>query len=400
MRWYFLIILTWNFVCVRTRNDLTWMQLRVILIEKQLGMPVYGRFHRKGRYHMSEVTKIPFGVTSSGKPVDQYTLQSGQLSCDILTYGGALRSFRAPDRDGKIVDVLLGYDNMAAYEAQDKFMGALIGRFANRIGGAAFQLDGKMYQLAKNDGPNHLHGGPCGFDKQVWTVEDASADSLTLSLVSPDGQENYPGTLTVRVVYTLSETGLSIDYQARSDKDTLCNLTNHAYFNLSGHDSGPVTGQTIQLFAGQYLPIRAGSIPTGELAPVAGTPMDLRQPQAIGARIDEDFTQLRLAGGYDHCWAVDGEADVLRPAARAASPKTGIVMETLTTLPGVQFYAGNYLDGCPRGKGGAPYAKRWGFCLETQFYPDAPHHPGFPAPLLRRGETQRSKTVYRFETAG
>lgn len=167
MRWYFLIILTWNFVCVRTRNDLTWMQLRVILIEKQLGMPVYGRFHRKGRYHMSEVTKIPFGVTSSGKPVDQYTLQSGRLSCDILTYGGALRSFRAPDRDGKIVDVLLGYDNMAAYEAQDKFMGALIGRFANRIGGAAFQLDGKMYQLAKNDGPNHLHGGPCGFDKQV-----------------------------------------------------------------------------------------------------------------------------------------------------------------------------------------------------------------------------------------
>lgn len=396
MRWYFLIILTWNFVCVRTRNDLTWMQLRVILIEKQLGMPVYGRFHRKGRYHMAEVTKIPFGVTSSGKPVDQYTLQSGRLSCDILTYGGALRSFRAPDRDGKIVDVLLGYDNMAAYEAQDKFMGALIGRFANRIGGAAFQLDGKMYQLAKNDGPNHLHGGPCGFDKQVWTVEDASADSLTLSLVSPDGQENYPGTLTVRVVYTLSETGLSIDYQARSDKDTLCNLTNHAYFNLSGHDSGPVLDQTIQIFAGAYTPTDSGSIPTGELAPVDGTPMDLRQPKAIGADIDAPFDQLTMAGGYDHNWVLTGADGSLRTAAKAYSPESGIELEVLTTLPAVQFYAGNYLPGSPAGKNGAPYDKRWGFCLESQIFPDAPHHDRFPSAVLRAGDTYHHCTVFRF----
>lgn len=345
---------------------------------------------------MAEVTKIPFGVTSGGKAVDQYTLQAGPLSCDILTYGGALRSFRTPDRDGKTVDVLLGFDDMAAYEAQDKFMGALIGRFANRIGGAAFQLNGKAYQLAKNDGPNHLHGGPCGFDKQVWTVEDASGDSLTLSLFSPDGQENYPGTLTVKVVYTLTEAGLSIDYQARSDQDTLCNLTNHSYFNLSGHDSGPVLDQTIQIFADAYTPTDSGSIPTGELASVAGTPMDLRQPKAIGAEIDADFEQLTMAGGYDHNWVLAGADGSLRTAAKAFSPASGIELEVLTTLPAVQFYAGNYLPGCPAGKNGASYGKRWGFCLESQVFPDAPHHDHFPTAVLRAGETYHQTTVFRF----
>lgn len=345
---------------------------------------------------MAEVTKIPFGVTSGGKAVDQYTLQAGLLSCDILTYGGALRSFRVPDRSGKTVDVLLGFDSMADYEAQDKFMGALIGRFANRIGGAAFRLGGRDYQLAKNDGPNHLHGGPCGFDKQVWTVEDASSSSLTLSLVSPDGQENYPGTLTVRVVYTLTETGLSIDYQAQSDQDTLCNLTNHSYFNLSGHDSGPVLDQTIQIFADAYTPTDSGSIPTGELAPVDGTPMDLRQPKAIGAEIDAPFQQLTMAGGYDHNWVLSGADGSLRSAAKAFSPVTGIQMEVLTTQPAVQFYAGNYLPGCPAGKNGAPYDKRWGFCLESQVFPDAPHHDNFPTALLRAGDTYHQTTVFRF----
>lgn len=345
---------------------------------------------------MAEVTKIPFGVTSGGKAVDQYTLQAGPLSCDILTYGGALRSFRVPDRSGKTVDVLLGFDSMADYEAQDKFMGALIGRFANRIGGAAFRLGGRDYQLAKNDGPNHLHGGPCGFDKQVWTVEDASSSSLTLSLVSPDGQENYPGTLTVRVVYTLTETGLSIDYQAQSDQDTLCNLTNHSYFNLSGHDSGPVLDQTIQIFADAYTPTDSGSIPTGELAPVDGTPMDLCQPKAIGAEIDAPFQQLTMAGGYDHNWVLSGADGSLRSAAKAFSPVTGIQMEVLTTQPAVQFYAGNYLPGCPAGKNGAPYDKRWGFCLESQVFPDAPHHDNFPTALLRAGDTYHQTTVFRF----
>ena len=344
--------------------------------------------------------KTSFGVLPDGRTVDQLTLRAGSLRCQIITYGGALQSLHVPDRDGKPVDVLLGFDTLDGYLAQTCFIGALIGRYGNRIAGARFSLGGRDYTLPANEGENHLHGGPDGFDKRLWTVASLTEDAVVLTLRSPDGDMGYPGCLDARVTYRLTPGALTIEYEATSTEDSYCNLTNHAYFNLSGHDSGPVTGQTIQLFAGQYLPIRAGSIPTGELAPVAGTPMDLRQPQAIGARIDEDFTQLRLAGGYDHCWAVDGEADVLRPAARAASPETGIVMETLTTLPGVQFYAGNYLDGCPRGKGGAPYARRWGFCLETQFYPDAPHHPGFPAPLLRRGETQRSKTVYRFETAG
>ena len=198
------------------------------------------------------------------------------------------------------------------------------------------------------------------------------------------------------MTYRLEEGGLTIAYQARTDKDTLCNLTNHAYFNLSGHDSGPVTGQTIQIFAGHYTPTGAGSIPTGEIAPVDGTPMDLRRPAPIGARIDEPFEQLVLAGGYDHNWVLDGEPGSLRTAARASSPETGIALEVLTTLSGVQFYAGNYLDGCPAGKGGAPYGRRWGFCLETQLFPDSPHHPNFPSAVLRAGEVWEHTTALRF----
>lgn len=343
---------------------------------------------------------IPFGALPGGGTAGLLALQAGPLRCQIITYGGALQSLTVPGRDGRPVDVLLGFDSLDGYRAQTCFLGALIGRYGNRIAGARFSLGGKEYRLPANEGENHLHGGPDGFDKRLWTVASLTGDTAVLTLRSPDGDMGYPGCLDARVTYRLTPSALEIEYEAASTGDTYCNLTNHAYFNLSGHGSGPVTAQTIQLFASRYLPTGAGSIPTGELAPVAGTPMDLREPLAIGARIDEDFEQLRLAGGYDHCWAVDGETGTLRPAARAYSPETGIVMEALTTLPGVQFYTGNYLDGCPKGKGGAPYAKRWGFCLETQYYPDAPHHPDFPTPLLRRGETRRSKTVYRFETAG
>ena len=282
------------------------------------------------------------------------------------------------------------------YRRQDKYLGALVGRVANRIGGARFSLGGREYPLAANNGENHIHGGLAGFDRQVWQVEEAGADRLVLSLFSPDGQEGYPGDLSVRVTYTLSPEGLSIAYWARSSRDTLCNLTSHSYFNLNGHASGPVAGQYIQINAGRYTPADGGSIPTGELAPVEGTPMDLRAGVRIGARIDEDFPQLTMAGGYDHNWVVDGPAGTLRPAARAWSEETGIVLAVSTTMPGVQFYTGNYLDGCPAGKGNAPYGKRWGFCLETQFFPDAVHHPEFPSPVLRAGAEYRQETRFCF----
>ena len=339
---------------------------------------------------------IRFGVMPDGTEVEQYTLRAGALECDIITYGGALRSLRVPDKQGNTVDILLGFDTLEDYRKQDKYMGALIGRYANRIGGATFTLNGTAYTLASNDGANHLHGGLVGFDKQVWTVEHATEHSLVLSLFSPDGQENYPGNLRARVTYTLTTDGLTIDYLAESDQDTLCNLTNHAYFNLAGHNSGDVSAQEVQIFADAYTPTDSHSIPTGEIASVAGTPMDLRQPIAIGAGVDGAFQQLRWAGGYDHNWAIQGESGTLRLAARAVCPSNGITLETLTTLPGVQFYSGNYLDNCPLGKGGAPYAKRWGFCLETQLFPDAPHHANFASALLRKGEQFTHTTVYRF----
>jgi aldose 1-epimerase len=295
------------------------------------------------------------------------------------------------------VDVLLGFDSLEDYRRQDKYLGAIVGRYANRIGGASFTIDAATYPVAANDGgKNHLHGGVTGFDKQIWTVMGAGEKSLTLALESPHGQEGYPGNLTVQVTYTLSEDALTIDYAASADRPTLCNLTNHAYFNLSGHQSGPVTDQLIRLFADAYTPADPSSIPTGEILPVAGTPMDLREPTAIGAHIDEDFPQLTQAGGYDHNWVINGPSGVLRPAAWAHSPATGITLEALTTQPGVQFYTGNYLDGCPAGKNDAVYGRRHGFCLEAQLFPDSPHHPNFPSATLRPGETWRASTVYRF----
>ena len=343
---------------------------------------------------------IPFGVMPDGTPVEEYTLRRGALSCGVITFGGSLRALRVPDRDGNPVDVLLGLDSLEDYRTHGKSMGALVGRFANRIGGAKFTLNSVSYSLAaNNNGVNHLHGGLVGFSQRVWKAEDAGEDHLTLSLFSPDGEEGYPGNLTVRVTYTLTETELRIAYWARSDRDTVCNLTNHAYFNLSGHGSGPVLDQTIQLLADRYTPADPLSIPTGEIAPVEGTPMDLRQPVPMGKRIEEDFPQLRQAGGYDHNWIPNGEPGTLRPIARAASQATGITMEVLSTLPGVQFYTGNYLAGCPAGKDGAPYGSRWGFCLETQFFPDSPNHPNFPSCVLRAGEVFDHTAVFRFGAA-
>ncbi len=343
-----------------------------------------------------EQQRIPFGTMPDGTAVELISLEREGTLCRILTYGGAIQTLMVPDRTGQPLDVALGFDSLEDYRRQDKYIGALIGRYGNRIGQASFSLNGKEYPVAANDGANHLHGGVCGFDKRVWTVEALTENSLTLALESSDGEEGYPGNLFVQVIYTLTKAGLTLDYRARCDHDTLCNLTNHAYFNLSGHASGPVTGQFIQIFASRYTPTASGSIPTGELAPVEGTPMDLREGLPIGQRIEEPFEQLTMAGGYDHNWVLDGADSSLRRAARAWSQETGVELEVWTTQPGVQFYSGNYLDGCPAGKGGAPYGKRWGFCLETQHYPDSPHHDNFPSTVLPAGAEYRQRTEYRF----
>jgi len=279
---------------------------------------------------------------------------------------------------------VLGFDTLEDYIRQDMYRGSLVGRYGNRIGGSRFTLRGQESRLAANESPNHLHGGMVGFDKQVWTVKAASDSALTLALQSPDGQEGYPGNLEVAVTYTLQDSALSIDYRAVSDRTTLCNLTNHAYWNLSGHNSGDIREQQFRLPNSRYTPVDAGAIPTGTIDPVEGTLMDLRLLQPLGKR------------EYDHNWAIDNWDGTLRLAARAWSPETGICLEAATTQTGVQFYTGNYVGGCPAGKGGAAYGDRHGFCLETQFFPDSPNQPGFPSCVLRAGETFASKTSCRF----
>ena len=343
------------------------------------------------------MNKTIFDKLPDGTVVEQYTLNSGAISCEVLTFGGILRSLKLPDKNGNVTDVLLGFDDIEGYIGQDGYIGALVGRYANRIGDSSFELNGKAYPLYSNDGKNHLHGGKNGFDKQIWQVNCVTENSIELQLFSPDGQEGYPGNLQVKVNYTLADNALSIEYSAKSDADTICNLTNHAYFNLSGHSSGSAEDNLIQIFADYYTPTDSESITTGEIASVDGTPMDLRIPVEIGKFADGDFEQIKWAGGYDHNWCINGETGTLRPAATAKSKKTGIVLKTFTDQPGVQFYCGNYIDNFPKGKNGVDYVKRSGFCLETQCYPDTPHHSNFPSAVLKAGEIYIHKTVYAFE---
>lgn len=339
---------------------------------------------------------VLFGIMPDGTPVYKVTLSSDHISCAILTYGGVLQSLLVPDSKGQAIDVVLGFDRLGDYFEQSAYIGALIGRYANRIGQSRFALNGRTYQLYANDGANHLHGGKVGFDKRVWTIAGQGRDWVTLSLTSPDGEEGYPGTLSVRVTYRLSGSELSLEYEAVSDQDTVCNLTNHAYFNLGGHDSGSIGQQMIRLYGDFYTPTDSELIPAGELLPVDGTPMDLRNEQPFGAHIDDDFIPLHQAGGYDHNWVVRGTPGVLRSAAQARCPASGIGMEVLTTLPGIQLYTGNGLSDLPAGKGGAHYDRRSAFCLESQYYPNSPNCPGYPQPVLKAGETWRHQTVLRF----
>lgn len=342
-----------------------------------------------------------FGRTRDGQAVDIYTLKNARgAEARITTYGGAVVSLKVPDRAGKFDDVVLGFDDIEGYQKTTTYIGSLVGRYANRIAKGRFTLDGKEYTLATNNGENHLHGGLRGFDKVVWKARPLAVrggSALELTYLSKDGEEGYPGNLNVRVVYTLTDANeLKIDYYATTDKDTVINLTNHNYYNLAGQGSGDILGHLLTLNASRFTPTDAGAIPTGELRPVKGTPFDFTRPTAIGARIEQDEEQLKLGKGYDHNFVVNGRAGVLRLAARVTEPTTGRAMEVWTTEPGVQLYTGNYLDGSDIGKGGKPYRYRYGFCLETQHFPDSPNHPAFPSTVLRKGGRFRSTTVYKF----
>ncbi len=344
-----------------------------------------------------------FGTTPDGETVDLITLRSPSgIELDVSTYGGIVTRLLASDRDGNLADVVLGHESLEAYLAGTPYFGAIVGRYGNRIAGGRFTVDGTEYALATNNGPNHLHGGDRGFDKVVWSAEPYSNDSeagVVLTYVSPDGDEGYPGELSVRVTYALTTTGdLRIDYEATTDAPTVVNLTHHGYWNLAGHGAGYILGHELTVQADRFTPVDEGLIPTGELRPVESTPFDFREATAIGDRIEADDEQLSFGGGYDHNFVLNGwEHDgALRSAAILRDPVSGRKMEVLTTEPGLQFYSGNFLDGTDVGKGGVVYEHRSGLCLETQHFPDSPNQPDFPSTVLRPGETYRSTTVYRF----
>ena len=337
-----------------------------------------------------------WGHTAEGVAVPIYTLTSGQIEVRVTAYGAHLVSVRTPDRTGKMADIVLGYDSLQGYLNDRKtYDGAVVGRYGNRIALGKFTLDGKTYQIPVNNGANALHGGPKGFDEYVWQAQEVP-DGVEFTHVSPDGDMGFPGTLTAKVKYTLKGSTLRIDYSATTDKATVLNLTNHAYYNLHGDDKGNILDQRIEIDADRYTPVDAGLIPPGEPAPVAGTPMDFRKPEAIGARIDADNEQLKLAGGYDHNWVLNGKIGTLHLAAVVTDPVSGRKLTVETTEPGVQFYSGNFLDGTYTGRYGVKYEKHSGFCLETQHFPDSPNHPDFPSTVLQPGETMHSTTTITF----
>ncbi|PYP60635.1 MAG: galactose-1-epimerase [Gemmatimonadetes bacterium] len=351
----------------------------------------------------------PFGATARGEAVSVYTLKNAHgIELRVLDYGGIIVSLRVPDRNGRLDDVVLGFDSLGDYERGSPYFGALIGRYGNRIARGRFTLDGRTYTLATNNGPNHLHGGARGFDKVVWAAapfERGDSVGLVLNYTSPDGEEGYPGTLRATVTYTLTNANqLIFDYHATTDRATPVNLTQHSYFNLAGDGKGDILGHVVTLNADRFTPVDSTLIPTGEIRSVAGTPFDFRTPTAIGARIDRDDEQLRNGRGYDHNFVLDkggiggkgGIGEDITLAARVYEPTSGRVMEISTTEPGLQFYSGNFLDGTLRGKQGVVYRHRYGFAMETQHFPDSPNKPAFPSTILRPGEDYRTRTIYRF----
>jgi aldose 1-epimerase len=346
-----------------------------------------------------------FGILGDGTAVERHVLRSDRLEVGVLSYGGVLQSVSAPDRDGARADVVLGFDDLDDYVEKSPYFGALVGRYANRIAGARFSLNDRSYELPANNGPNTLHGGPDGFDKRVWAVDDSTAGALRLTLESPDGDEGFPARLRLAVTYTLAGDRLRLDYEATNVEPdggpaTVVNLTNHTYWNLAGEGAGSVAEHELRVIAGRYLPIDETSIPLGDPAPVEGTPFDFRAPTAIGARWRQGHDQLAVAGGYDHNYCLDGAdggapvRDGLALAAVVAEPGSGRVLEVWTDQPGVQLYSGNKLTGSLRGKAGRLYRAGDAFCLETQHWPDSPNHPGYPSTVLGPQQTFRTSTVF------
>ena len=372
---------------------LGWMVLMVSTV---------GAFGVPGKEPAPEIKRSVFGKMPNGQTIDLYTLTNRNgMKVTITNYGGRVVSLYVPDRHGKLDDVVLGFDDLKGYLGNNPYFGAIIGRYANRIAKGEFTLDGVTYHLPINDGPNSLHGGPQGFDRQVWKPRElpGAHPALELTYLSKDGEEGYPGNLSVKVVYTLEEdNALRIDYMATTDKDTVINFTNHSYFNLAGQGNGDILKQVMMINADKFTPIDATLIPTGKLESVEGTPFDFRKPTVIGARINDDNQQLKYAHGYDDNWVLNRHGSGLSLAARASDPEFGRVLEVLTTEPGVQFYTGNFLDGTIHGKGGKVYGYRCAFTLETQHFPDSPNHPNFPSTELKPGQEYHQVTVFKFST--
>lgn len=344
-----------------------------------------------------------FGQLPDGREATIYQVSSPTgMVMEVTNYGGIITRLTAPDRDGDYVDVVLGYDELEDYLVGSPYFGAIVGRYGNRIAGGAFELDGETHTLIKNDGENHLHGGKLGFDKVLWNAEPFSMGSeygIVLTYESPDGEEGYPGNLSVRVTYLLTaDDRLIVSYQATTDEATPVNLTQHTYFNLAGPGSDSILDHELLIAADHFTPVDEGLIPTGELRPVAGTPFDFTEQTAIGARIDAEDEQLTNGRGYDHNWVLSDMSSSMRLAARVYEPTTGRILEVTTEEPGLQFYAGNFLDGSLTGKYNDVYEYRSGFCLETQHFPDSPNHSTFPSTILRPGETYQTRTVFAFST--
>jgi aldose 1-epimerase len=357
--------------------------------------------HTQERGTKMNIEEAEFGKTKQGDVAHIYTLNNANgCEAKITNYGGIVVSLKVPDKTGKLADVVLGYETLDKYIEKSPYFGALVGRYGNRIGKGKFTLNGKEYTLAVNNGPNHLHGGIVGFDKVVWRAKEikkAEGVGLELTYLSKDGEEGYPGNLSVTVRYLwTNDNELRIDYLATTDKPTVVNLTNHSYFNLAC--KGDILGHELMIDADKFTPVDDGLIPTGELRNVAGTPMDFRKPTAIGARIEQPDEQLKFGLGYDHNWVLNRSGGSLRLVARVHEPTTGRVLEVHTTEPGVQFYCGNFLDGTITGKYERVYQKRNGLCLETQHFPDSPNKPNFPSTVLKPGEKYASTTIYKFTT--
>ena len=370
---------------------------RALLLVGGLCVCGAGAASAAGRPVLGDIDKMAFGKTPDGTPVELYVLKNGKLAVKVMTYGAIITEINAPDRNGKEGDVVLGFDNLDGYFTKEPYFGATVGRVANRIARGKFTLDGHEYSLAVNNAPNSLHGGLKGFDKVVWKAEEVTSPdgpSVKMTYHSPDGEEGYPGNLDVSVQFTVTaESELKIEYTAKTDKATPINLSNHSYFNLAGRTTESILGHEVMLAAAKYTPVDDTLIPTGEIAPVAGTPLDFTSPTDIGKRIKE------LKGdpvGYDHNFVLDSGGKSLALAARVYEPKTGRLMEMSTTEPGVQFYSGNFLDGTNTGKDGIVYKQYHGFCLEAQHFPDSIHHPNFPKAVLEPGQTYTQTTIYKF----